>query len=360
MTGKPFDSVHIVGAGLLGTSLGLALRRLEVEVTLEDSSASALGLAEDYGAGFRRSPEDGVPDLVIIASPPDTVVELVTENLNRFKSTTVMDLSSVKQPIVEGVVRSSADFARFVGSHPMAGRERGGAISARSDLFTARPWVICPTSEPAYSAVRELVILLGALPVAMSPKDHDQAVALISHFPQLVSSLAAARLDRATPETLGLSGGGVRDVTRIAESDPQLWVQILSNNKKPLLEALVEFQRDLEGLIQAIQSENSEAGRTYFLEVLEAGVRGVQRLPGKHGGVSDYSSITVIIRDTPGELARLLNDLGNWDINLEDLSLEHSPGAQVGFAELLVTQKSLNKAKRNLRASGWSIAGERA
>ncbi len=359
MTDTLFDSVHIVGAGLLGTSAGLALTGLGIAVTLEDSSTLALGVAEDYGAGSRRSPQDDEPDLVIVASPPDTVVDLVAENLSRFRSAVVMDLASVKLPIVEGVAKKSDSFSRFVGSHPMAGRERGGAVSARSDLFTARPWVICPNSEPSNSVVRGLISLLGALPLEMSAEDHDRAVAQISHFPQLVSSLAAARLDGTTREALGLAGSGVRDVTRIAESDPQLWVQILSKNKEPILETLLAFKQDLEVLIEAIQTKDPVVSRDSVLKVLEAGVRGVQKLPGKHGEVSRFSSITVVIRDIPGELARLLYDLGDWGINLEDLSLEHSPGAQVGFAELLVAQKSLKKVERNLKASGWSVAGER-
>lgn len=362
MTGKtnqPFSHVHIVGTGLLGTSAGLALRERGVDVTLEDVSPSSLSLAEDYGAGVRRGSEHSDPELVIVATPPDVVVEVVLRALGEFPTATVIDVASVKAGIAGDVAATSADSARFVPTHPMAGRERGGAVSGRSDLFTARPWIICPQGSDATDAVRALIISLGALPVEMSPEEHDDAVALMSHIPQLVSSLMAARLQEASELALGLAGGGVRDVTRIAQSDPALWIQIMAANSLPIAEHLRALRADLDGVLEALEKVEAAGSKKTLAEALGAGVRGVSRLPGKHGTSTAFASLIVVIDDSPGELARLLTQLGDWGVNLEDLRLEHSPGAQVGFADLTVGKDVVSDVETQLRDAGWRIAGER-
>ncbi len=125
----------------------------------------------------------------------------------------VIDVASVKAQITNDVQSHSPHFARFVPSHPMAGRERGGAVSGRSDLFTARPWVLCAPESESQETIRAFVVSLGALPIEMSPEEHDHAVAVMSHIPQLVASLTAARLQDADEKALDLAGAGVRDVT---------------------------------------------------------------------------------------------------------------------------------------------------
>lgn len=363
MTGKPsqpFSHVHIVGTGLLGTSAGLALRERGVSVTLEDVSPSSLSLAEDYGAGNRRASGDSDPELVIVATPPDVVANVVLTALENFPNAIVIDVASVKAGIVRVVADGSAQSARFVPTHPMAGRERGGAVAGRSDLFTARPWVICSPPSEAADAVRAFVVSLGALPVEMSPQEHDDAVALMSHIPQLVASLTAARLHGASEIALGLAGGGVRDVTRIAQSDPALWIQILAANSEPIAEHLAALRDDLDSVLAVLGDVNSAGARKTLAEVLSAGVSGVSRLPGKHGASTAFASLVVVIDDSPGELARLLTQLGDWGVNLEDLRLEHSPGAQVGFADLTLAKDVVGDVESQLRDAGWRIAGERS
>jgi prephenate dehydrogenase len=363
MTGKtkqPFSHVHIVGTGLLGTSAGLALRERGVDVTLEDVSPSSLSLAEDYGAGVRRAAEHTHPDLVIVATPPDVVADVVVRALEDYPGAIVIDVASVKAGIARDVAASSSHSARFVPTHPMAGRERGGAVSGRSDLFTARPWVICSPGSEALDTVRAFIVSLGALPVEMSPQEHDDAVALMSHIPQLVASLTAARLRDASDSALGLAGSGVRDVTRIAQSDPALWIQILAANSEPIAEHLSALRDDLDGLLRALDDVNSAGAKKTLAEALSAGVSGVSRLPGKHGASAAFASLIVVIDDSPGELARLLTQLGEWGVNLEDLRLEHSPGAQVGFADLTLAKDAVVDVESQLRDAGWRIAGERS
>ena len=348
-TSAPFSHVHIVGTGLLGTSAGLALRERGVTVTLEDASPSSLALAEDYGAGVRRGSGDPEPELVMVATPPDVVADVVIRQLEAFPSALVMDVAS-----------ASSHSARFVPTHPMAGRERGGTVSGRSDLFTARPWIICPQDSDAHTSIRSLVVSLGALPLEMSPDEHDDAVALMSHVPQLISSLAAARLLGASELALGLAGAGVRDVTRIAQSDPALWIQIVAANSAPIAQQLRNLRDDLDTVLGALDEVDSPGSKKVLAEILSAGVSGVSRLPGKHGTSTAFASLIVVIDDSPGELARLLTQLGEWGVNLEDLRLEHSPGAQVGFADLTLAPELVADVESRLRDAGWRIAGERA
>jgi prephenate dehydrogenase len=360
MTNAPFTRVHIVGAGLLGASVGLALRERGITPTLEDASPSALAVAIDYGAGIARDTSHDTPELVVVAVPPDVVASVVASALERFPEATVIDVASVKAGIYGALRDAGADLDRFVGTHPMAGRERGGAVSARSDLFTARPWVICDGDSARRHTVEALVVSLGATPLTMSAQQHDQAVALMSHTPQLLSSIMAARLSGATPESLSLAGGGIRDVTRIAASDPALWVQIVEANARDITTQLEGIKKDVDRLLEALGSIDAAGSRTTLASVLHAGNEGVSRLPGKHGVSARFASLVVVIDDKPGELARLLTQLGEWNINLEDLRLEHSPGANVGFADLVIATEVVSHLEEQLMAEGWRIAGERA
>jgi prephenate dehydrogenase len=358
MTNAPFGRVHIIGAGLLGASIGLALREHDVVVTLADASPSAVALATDYGAGVALAQGAPEPDLVVVAVPPDVAMEVTRSALEQFTQATVIDVTSVKAGIYEGLSSAGADMTRFVGTHPMAGRERGGAVSARSDLFTARPWVVCEGDGDRRQRVDSFVRSLGATPITMSALEHDRAVALMSHTPQLLSSVMAARLSDASPAALSLAGGGVRDVTRIAASDPALWIQIVQANAEAITEHLNGVKADVDRLLEALSDLAAPGSRSTVADLLHAGNAGVAQLPGKHGLSTAFASLVVVIDDTPGQLAKLLTQLGDWGVNLEDLRLEHSPGANVGFADLTVKKDVVGEVESKLLEGGWRIAGE--
>lgn len=149
--------VRIIGTGLLGASLGLRLRQLGVPVQLEDMSLAAQALARDLGAGEIAGPDDAEPGLVVVATPPDVASRVVVSALERYPNAWVTDVASVKQRVVDEVDASPMS-DRYVGSHPMAGRERSGAIAADADLFAGRPWVITagaypPRARPGDAAV---------------------------------------------------------------------------------------------------------------------------------------------------------------------------------------------------------------
>lgn len=352
--------VRIVGAGLLGTSIGLGLCKLGLDVIMEDASPANEKLAIDYGAGRATKPEDS-PSLIVVCVPPDVTGRVIAAELAAYPAAIVTDVASVKASISADLASRSADLSRYVGSHPMAGRERGGAISGRADLFLSRPWVISPSAANdgvAVQLVENLALDLGAAPVRVAAEDHDRAVALVSHVPQLVSSLLAARLVDAESADVALAGQGLRDTTRIAASDPKLWLQILGANADQVVKVLQQFADDLDSVIDALRDFDANGALSTVGRLLEAGNRGVERIPGKHGTKhTEYAQLIVMIEDKPGELGRLFNEVGEIGVNIEELKLEHSPSAQVGLVELFVMPAVVESLSAALTARGWRIAG---
>lgn len=350
--------VHIIGTGLLGASIGLALSERGVEVTLEDMSPTAVALAADYGAGRPREADDPCPAIVIVATPPDVTADVVQYALETFKGAVVTDVASVKYAPYAELRSRGIDLTHYIGSHPMAGRERGGAVMARTDLFVARPWVICrdhETPAAALALVESLALDVGATPIEMTPQEHDASVGLVSHLPQVVASMLAARLVEAPEHAVGLAGQGLRDSTRIASSDPELWVQILGANSASIVGLLEEFQADLSTFVGALRDADEPGAKRTIANLMASGNRGVQRIPGKHGTSERFTTLTALIDDSPGQLARFLTDLGDLGINMEDLQLEHSPGAQIGFAQIGVMPEVAPQAVTDLTERGWRI-----
>ncbi|MDO9395833.1 MAG: prephenate dehydrogenase [Herbiconiux sp.] len=354
--------VRVVGVGLLGTSIALGLRARGVDVILSDFSPTNVAIAIDYGAG-RRAGDADEPQLIVVCVPPDVTAEVIVRELSAYPRAVVTDVASVKRPILEEVRAAGGDLSRYVGSHPLAGREKGGPMAGRADLFLGRPWVVAGHPDISYqtaSAVDDLILDLGATLVEMSAAEHDSSVALVSHAPQLVSTLMARRLADAPEAAVNLAGGGLRDVTRIAASDPALWVQILGANAAPTAAVLRALRDDLSEVIAALDAlgDGAAAGsRRVLAEQLAGGNAGVARIPGKHGQDRRYAQITVMVDDSPGELARLFTEMGEAGVNIEDLRLEHSPGAQIGLAEIAVLPETVDKLTAALAARGWRIAG---
>ena len=236
----PVSQVLVIGSGLIGASVGLGLRRLGVDVVLEDSDPESLRVAASRGAGRAGRPE-GDPDLVIVAVPPASAAAVISAALRMYVTSTVSDVVSVKARLQLEVERTGVDLSRFVPGHPLAGREVSGAAAATADLFADRVWALCPsqfTDPDRLELVRAVVTALGAVAVVTTPESHDVAVALTSHTPQVVSSLVAAGLDPLEEADVRLSGQGLRDVTRLASSDPDLWTEILTSNAGPVAASL--------------------------------------------------------------------------------------------------------------------------
>ncbi|MDQ1536175.1 MAG: prephenate dehydrogenase [Actinomycetota bacterium] len=357
--------VRIVGTGLIGTSLGMALSRKGFRVSLDDPSPTAMALARDLGAGVLASDTVEAPEVVVVAGPPDVVADVVAAELAHWPDAVVTDAASVKGAVLTALQDKGVDLSRYVGSHPMAGRERSGAVAAQVDLFEGRAWVVAPgphASAGAVTMIRQIAEAAGSAVLIMAPDEHDAAVAAVSHVPQIAASLVASLLRDLPTGAVALSGQGIRDVTRIAASDPGMWTQILSGNAPAVRAVLESFARELEAVLVALRRLESEpnggavGARAVLANVVAAGNAGQARIPGKHGAAPTmYATVVVIIPDEPGALGRMLRDVGEAGVNMEDLHLEHGVGQPFGLAELSVLPAAVQPLITALRALGWPV-----
>ena len=356
--------VVVIGTGMIGTSVALALRDGGAEVWLADADPAAARLAADIGAGAAM-PDDGPPggpaDLAVLAMPPEAVAPALAAAQARGLSRWYTDVASVKELPLARARELGCDLASFAGGHPLSGRERSGPAAARADLFLGRPWVICALPETApetADAVADLARSCGAQPVRMTPADHDRWAALVSHAPHAVAVAMAAQLEQAPDGALGLAGQGLRDVTRIAAGDTGLWTQILSSNAAHAAEVLAAVAADLAAASGALAkiAQGDEESVKDLARALERGAAGVARIPGKRGGPAPaYTVVQVVIGDKPGELARLFQAAGEAGVNIEDVGIEHSAGLPVGVAELAVRPEAAARLVEALAAGGWPV-----
>lgn len=344
--------VLILGAGLVGSSLGLALTRAGYDVMLWDIVSSHSLVAAGLGAGRISDQATDDPDMVVVATPPGVIPELVAEVLDKFPRAVITDVGSVKAPILAAVAALAPEHRRYVGSHPMAGSQFTGPLTASRDLFRNRTWVVTPVegnTAQDVSAVEQLARDVGAHVITMAPEEHDEAVAQVSHVPHLMSILTAGHLRGVPAGNLRLAGQGIRDVTRIAGSDPALWRQILTANAEAVRRELREVSDDLGHLISVLD-DPEELER--FLAVGQAGAH---TLVGKHGhDPLDTLQVTVEIPDEPRALARLFTDIGEAGFNVEDFELTHDPVREVGYLSISVEREVAEQLRANIVARGWT------
>ncbi|MEU2159003.1 prephenate dehydrogenase [Streptomyces sp. NPDC019396] len=354
----------VIGTGLIGTSAALALAGRGVSVHLRDHDPAQARTAAALGAGTDEAP-DGQVDLAIVAVPPAYVPAALAEAIRAGAARGYLDVASVKGGPRRDLEALGVDMSKYIGTHPMSGRERSGPLAATADLFEGRPWVLTPTRDTDTEVLNlalELVALCRAVPVVMDADAHDRAVALVSHTPQLISSMVAARLADADETAVRLCGQGIRDVTRIAASDPRMWIDILSANPGPVADILAGVAADLDETVRALRALQSSDedkrrdGATGVEDVLRRGNAGRERVPGKHGAApAAYETVAVLISDQPGELARIFADAGRAGVNIEDVRIEHATGQQAGLVQLMVEPASAPVLSASLRERGWAL-----
>jgi prephenate dehydrogenase len=361
------EGVLVVGTGLIGTSVALALRGRGTEVWLWDADPATARLAADLGAGTvvpDLRDAKGIADIAVLAMPPAVVGPELARAQEYAVADVYTDVASVKVLPVRQARELGCDLETYVPGHPLAGRERQGPAAARADLFLGRTWALCPLPETAPAAVAAataLAVRCGADPVVTDPVTHDRWVALVSHAPHVVAVAMAARLAPSSvpADALNLAGGGLRDVTRIAAGDSALWTQILSANAGPVAEVVAAVAVDLAAaarLLAAAEASRPEAGPDGITALLDQGRAGAGRIPGKHGGQPrNFAVVQVVIADRPGELARLFNAAGAAGVNIEDIRVEHSPGLPVGVAELSVRPGQAGTLLDAMEAGGWPV-----
>jgi prephenate dehydrogenase len=340
--------VLIAGAGFMGTSLGMAVARAGGEVAFLDRNRDHADLATARaGDGFV-----GRADLFVAAVPTSFVAMVIKEAISSDLAASFTDIASTKTN-VQREIDTFAGSELFCGGHPMAGSERSGPTGARSDLFEGRPWVITPSEATLPESVRavfRLVELVGALPVQLSPSEHDRAVAEVSHGPQVISSLLAGALTEVDPTHLAISGQGLRDTTRIAGSSSSLWNPILTANGSVIADFLEPLSRELQSVIDALRAGDADALTAFMVR----GRAGREAIPGKHGSSTrEYDQISVVLPDQPGQLALLFEIFGQLQVNVEDISMEHSPGLPAGLIQLSLPVGSGRETVEALIERGW-------
>ncbi|MEV6122154.1 prephenate dehydrogenase [Streptomyces sp. NPDC052077] len=353
----------VVGTGLIGTSVALALARRGVAVHLLDVDESAARTAAALGAGTVGPPPAPV-DIAVLAVPPGAVGGVLAAQQARGLARSYTDVASVKSGPERDVLRM-ADPSCHIGGHPMAGRELSGPLASSADLFEGRSWVLTPTPETGTETLNRaltVVALCGAVPVVMDSAAHDRAVALVSHTPHLVASLMAARLEQLPDEASRLAGQGLRDVTRIAGGDPRLWGDILGANAAAVADVLASIAVDLTTAVGALrglatdEADAREEGALLVADLLGRGREGRRRVPGKHGQKpSRCVPVHVLIGDQAGELARLLATVAGLDVNVEEVSIDHSPAERSGLVELVVEASAAPGMTRRLMEYGWAV-----
>ena len=331
----------IIGTGLIGGSVGLGLSGgSDAEVVGFDVDPDALRGALQIGAIDRAAASLAAAtadaDLVVLAVPTERIPGLCADVAAvASRSAVVTDVGSAKVEVVRSGRAALGE--RFVGGHPMAGSERHGIEAAEASLFEEAWWVLTPTeetSETSYGAVAGLATRLGARPVAVDPATHDALAARLSHLPQLVASALVDVASRSGDRDalLGLAGAGFRDVTRIAASNPELWVGIIRSNTAAVLDAIDGLDRRL-GFV-------SEAIRAARWDDLAAWLAGSRRARLELFAKPDYGdepvALAMVVPDRPGVLAEVTTAAGELGANIEDLRIIHSTEGGQGRLELVV------------------------
>ncbi|HVU74497.1 MAG TPA: prephenate dehydrogenase [Mycobacteriales bacterium] len=341
----------IVGAGLIGTSIALALCQDGWDVQVSDHDPAAVALAADLGAGHPWDESSGTVDHVVLAVPPSAVAASLLEAQRREVGRTFSDTSSVKAKVLAEAEASGCDLTTWMPAHPVAGRERGGAARAQADLFRDRPWALCPTEATSSEARRwseRVALACGAQVVELDALRHDRVMATVSHLPQLLASALAAVTTRLEERDLALAGTGLRDMTRLAAAEPALWADIVAGNAAEVGAALELLHAELGRVAPTGTAEGTEVAG-----LVARGNAGRARLPDKARAARDLSWVSVVVPDRPGELARLLLAVGDAGVNVEDLRLEHSPQHAWGLVELAVEPGSEEALCAAADRGGW-------
>ena len=343
--------VQIVGLGLIGSSVALALKNSGWFVTGRDLNDVRAARALELGVVDALGNDDEAV-LAFIATPVAAIPAIADELFAtaRRPDFIVTDVGGVKGP-----VSAAISSRRFVGGHPMAGSEQEGPDGADADLFIGATWVLTPTATTdadAFALVREIVVSLGADVVALEPERHDALVAVVSHVPHLMAANLMALAKDASVEhaaLLRLAAGGFRDMTRIAAGDPAIWPDIFRDNADAVLEVLdvlLERLRDARELVAARDREG-------ILKLLEYAKSARRNLPSRVVRPDAITECRMVITDRPGELAEVTAALGGAGVNIWDIEIAHSAEGPRGVLVVSISTEDQERAREVLLERGF-------
>ncbi len=338
----------VVGIGLIGGSIAMALRSRGWHVTGFDQDAVRVKRAVELGALDATGFDDDA-EITFIATPVGAVSQAAAKSLDRGMGV-VTDVGSAKHAIV-----SSITDPRFVGGHPMAGSEQEGVEGADSELFAGSVWVLTPiesTDPSAHALVRSVVGSLGAEVVELAPQRHDELVAMVSHVPHLAAaslmSLAAegAEEHRAL---LRLAAGGFRDMTRIASGHPGIWPDICVENR----DAIVDVLKRLEEELAQTRSLVEKGDRVGLLNILERARVARVNLPARVVRAAEMAEVRILVPDRPGVLAEVTTLASELGVNIADLEIAHSAEGDAGVLILVIEGTSVERLRGGLSSRGY-------
>jgi prephenate dehydrogenase len=342
----------VVGTGLIGGSLGLALRARGWHVTGRDvdegraEGARAMGALDAVG-------DDRAADIAFVATPLAAVrgeARGLLDDPGRRRDLAVSDVSGVKAPVVAAV-----DHPRFIGGHPMAGSEQAGLKGADADLFVGATWVLTPTAatDPgAYTTVQSVVGSLGADVVALAPADHDRLVALVSHVPHLVAATLMNEASEGAEEDaalLRLAAGGFRDMTRVAAGTPAIWPDICADNANAIVGALDRLLADLS----AMRDRVARTDRAGLLAVLDTASAARRTLPARATRPENLAELRLPVPDREGVLAEITTLAGDLGINIYDIEIAHSAEGPRGVLVLVVASTEAGRLRTAVVDAGY-------
>jgi prephenate dehydrogenase len=362
----PFQHITIIGVGLIGGSLALAIKHRFPAVHIlgvDKPQILKRAMSRNVIDAGERSVERAVrsADLVIIAAPVFAIAKLLPiVAKNTQPRTIVTDTGSVKGSIVEQAQKLFPD-GNFIGGHPMAGSEFSGIDAAHPLLFQNAIYLLTPirtTNKKSLRTVAKFFNSLDARIVTIDPATHDSIVAAVSHLPQLAAVALMNTVGKhhpSSPAHLSLAAGGFRDMTRIASSRYSMWKDILSANRKEISKALRLFINQLEVLAAAVQSHPSRLSAEFTTSR-----RLRMHIPqSMKGFISPLVDLSVFVEDKPGELARLTSSLSKQKINIKDMELIKVREGRGGTFRLSFENRNVSyDAARILQRSGFDVSGK--
>lgn len=341
-------SANVIGAGLIGGSVGLALRARGWHVSIDDVHREVAEQAVTIGAADRIG-FDTAAEVTFVATPVGSIAELATDALARTTGP-VTDVGSTKLDIVRDVSNP-----RFVGGHPMAGSEQDGIEGARSNLFEGAMWVLTPTEETdesSFSTVRSIVRSLGAESTTLLPRTHDQMVAQVSHVPHLTAASLMCLADDMSIEhraLFRLAAGGFRDMTRISAGRPTIWPDICIANKTAIVSGLDGLISQLTDIRNQVEARDREG----ILDLLTRARAARVNLPAGVAAADHMAEVAVPIPDRPGEIATIATLASDLDVNIFDLEITHSGEGRRGVMMMVVDQVQVERLLGGLIARGY-------
>jgi prephenate dehydrogenase len=343
---------QVIGTGLIGGSIGMALKAQGWFVTGVDRDAGQAVKALELGA-LDELGNDTSAEIVFLATPVSGVADAAMKALTSNLGAVVTDVGSVKAPIV-----SAIDNARFVGGHPMAGSEQEGVEGADAALFDGATWVLTPTEQTdpdALVLVRDVVSSLGARVLALPPERHDELVAVVSHVPHLTAAslmVLAAEGAAESSALLRLAAGGFRDMTRIAAGHPGIWPDICADNR----EAIVATMDRLIAALGRVRGIVAEGDRDQLLTTLNQARRARINLPARAVQAEELVEVRIPVPDRPGVIAEVTTLAGELAVNIYDLEIAHSAEGDRGVLVLVIDAGSADVLRGALFARGFRMS----